>query len=1078
MILFDILYNITIYPIEFIIEIVFYLFNNVFKSGYATSLFFLSLIINFISLPLYNIAESWQAKERAIQEKMKPMIDNIKAVYKGDQRYLLIRTCQRINGYKTIYAFRGTLGLLIQIPFFLAAYNFIHNLSGLQLGSFLFIKDFSKPDAAINIGNITINILPFVMTLFSLLSGLVYSKKLKFKESLPLYIVSLIFLILLYNSPSGLVFYWTLNCLFSLIKNIFIEYKLYKTLVYKIKNKFDKKENFNNIYKIFICLSLYIIIIASIFDNTNNINNSNNNINNANNIVINKYFLVIFGILALLSILLNIQFISFIKNKVLASKTLKNIINILTIIITIAFVSLSVLGNVERKGYLGIGGLIWDREATYNYNMRVSYYDKTFRNNDIYGVIVNTNKLDSNIFSIEFEKYGSPFGIVKLNDDIKNIEKIEVYYKLFVKSIFLAIFILFITLFILFNNIYKYIFNIFNNIISDSFLEKRNLLIISSCLVISVLSGLFISSSLIGNSPTEFKNPFDLIVNDFSMSLGLFLFYPLFIYILFSENIKNYLTLLLIFLASFVLVNTFIMKGNYININANFVFDNTDLLKASLKEILLTIILTVILISIIILILKKNKAIFLINIYSIVLLVLVSISIFDISKIIKEHNKLKNIQVDNKSSDIKIFNMSKTGENVFIFVLDRAINSYWLDAFERFPNYKKDFDGFIFYPNNVSFSDFTVTAASLYGGYDYLPYEMSIDGGYNITNFHNEALLTIPLTLEKYGYKSTMLHLPYANFQAYSDLSIFKNYTNINAYDNNSIYEYSINKYLNIQTNDYANNNSFNKKIMRFSIFRMLPINLRYDFYDDKGWFNPNLNINSSIFTYAMLNYTKDFININENGNYYNVIHNDITHEPFYFSSDFLPHMELKGVDKKYLDIYKDNFSVIHFYANVASINCITNFITYLKENDIYDNTKIIIVSDHGRSVNTKIFDKDMGFANWYNALLMYKDFNSKGEIKIDTNFMTIADTPYLATKHIPNIQNPFNNKLITNDYKTNGAYIINFSGATWVIDNQFSNAYNINYYYHVKDNIFDINNWKKFQIDWKTKEKIEVELK
>ena len=161
MILFDILYNITIYPIEFIIEIVFYLFNNVFKSGYATSLFFLSLIINFISLPLYNIAESWQAKERAIQEKMKPMIDNIKAVYKGDQRYLLIRTCQRINGYKTIYAFRGTLGLLIQIPFFLAAYNFIHNLSGLQLGSFLFIKDFSKPDGILNIGNISVDILPF-----------------------------------------------------------------------------------------------------------------------------------------------------------------------------------------------------------------------------------------------------------------------------------------------------------------------------------------------------------------------------------------------------------------------------------------------------------------------------------------------------------------------------------------------------------------------------------------------------------------------------------------------------------------------------------------------------------------------------------------------------------------------------------------------------------------------------------------------------------------------------------------------------------------------------------------------------
>ena len=985
MILFDILYNITIYPIEFIIEIVFYLFNNVFKSGYATSLFFLSLIINFISLPLYNIAESWQAKERAIQEKMKPMIDNIKAVYKGDQRYLLIRTCQRINGYKTIYAFRGTLGLLIQIPFFLAAYNFIHNLSGLQLGSFLFIKDFSKPDAAINIGNISVNILPFVMTLFSLLSGLVYSKKLKFKESLPLYIVLLIFLILLYNSPSGLVFYWTLNCLFSLIKNIFIEYKLYKVFVIN-------KHNILRIYNIFF------------------------------------------------------------------------------VILTIVFIALLHLANFERKAYLSDFEKL--EEENISYHFKLYFHSKIFRNSDIYGIKVDTNKLNNDsIIDIKFDYEGSPFGIITLNDYIENIDKIEVYYKLFIKkSIIISIKILFV-LFILFNS-YKYILKI----ISESFLEKRNLLIISSCLVITVLSGLFISSSLIGNSPTEFKSPFDLIINDLSMSLGLFLFYPLFIYILFSDKIKNYLTLLLIFLASFVLVNTFIMKGNYININADFVFDNTDLLKASLKEILLTIILTVVLISIIILILKKNKAIFLINIYSIVLLVLVSISIFDISKIIKEHNKLKNIQVDNKSFDIKIFNMSKTGENIFVFVLDRAINSYWLDAFERFTNYKKDLDGFVFYPNIISISGGTGTIASLYGGYDYLPYEMSIDGGYNITNFHNEALLMLPLALEKYNYKSTIFHIPYANFQPYSDLSIFKNYNNIKAYDNNTIYEYSINKYFNQQTNDYNNSEyTKNKKIVRFSIFRMLPINLRYYFYNDKGWFLNSLGINSSISTYAMLNYTKDFININDSGNYYNVINSDVTHEPYFFAPDFLPHYKLEQVNKKDLDIYKYDYSVRHFYANVASMNILTNLINFLKENDIYDNTKIIIVSDHGGGVNTKAFDKNIEFANWYNALLMYKDFNSKGEIKIETNFMTIADIPYLATKHISNIKNPFNNKLITNDYKTNGVFIIESIGVS--PSEHFTNKFRFYNFYYVKDNIFDINNWKKFEINWETKENKEIEL-
>ncbi|KLI37041.1 YidC/Oxa1 family membrane protein insertase, partial [Brachyspira hyodysenteriae] len=142
----------------------------------------------------------------------------------------------------------GTLGLLIQIPFFMAAYNFVHSLSGLSGQSFLFIKDLSKPDALIHIGNISINLLPFLMTLFSLLAGFVYSRKLKFKESLPLYVVSLIFLFLLYNSPSGLLFYWTINCLFSFIKNIIIEFKLYEIFV-------------RNRYKLLKAYNIFFIIV-------------------------------------------------------------------------------------------------------------------------------------------------------------------------------------------------------------------------------------------------------------------------------------------------------------------------------------------------------------------------------------------------------------------------------------------------------------------------------------------------------------------------------------------------------------------------------------------------------------------------------------------------------------------------------------------------------------------------------------------------------------------------------------------------------------------------------------------------
>ena len=64
---------------------------------------------------------------------------------------------------------------------------------------------------------------------------------------------------------------------------------------------------------------------------------------------------------------------------------------------------------------------------------------------------------------------------------------------------------------------------------------------------------------------------------------------------------------------------------------------------------------------------------------------------------------------------------------------------------------------------------------------------------------------------------------------------------------------------------------------------------------------------------------------------------------------------------------------------------------------------------------------------------------------------------------------------MITNDYKNKGVYLIIVNSGR--PEGQFSNRYNFNVYYHVKDNIFDINNWKKFQINCKTKESKEIEL-
>jgi hypothetical protein len=76
----------------------------------------------------------------------------------------------------------------------------------------------------------------------------------------------------------------------------------------------------------------------------------------------------------------------------------------------------------------------------------------------------------------------------------------------------------------------------------------------------------------------------------------------------------------------------------------------------------------------------------------------------------------------------------------------------------------------------------------------------------------------------------------------------------------------------------------------------------------------------------------------------------------------------------------------------------------------VYDNTKIIIVSDHGNSFDTDMFE-NTGMQS-YNPLLMVKPFNARGPLALSQEFMTNADTPSIAVEGV--IANPVNPHLGT----------------------------------------------------------------
>ena len=218
------LYTIFLKPLEMIFELIYNAaYQNIQNPG--LSIIALSLAINFLVLPLYMRADAIQKEERDTEAKLDKWVRHIKKAFRGDERTMMLQTYYRQNNYSPFYVLRSSISLVLQIPFFTAAYRFLSKLELLEGASFGPIADLSKPDGLIVIGALSINILPILMTCFNLVSCIVYSRDCPLKTKLQLYGMAAFFLVFLYNSPSGLAFYWTLNNVFSLIKNVF--YKLY-----------------------------------------------------------------------------------------------------------------------------------------------------------------------------------------------------------------------------------------------------------------------------------------------------------------------------------------------------------------------------------------------------------------------------------------------------------------------------------------------------------------------------------------------------------------------------------------------------------------------------------------------------------------------------------------------------------------------------------------------------------------------------------------------------------------------------------------------------------------------------------
>jgi hypothetical protein len=395
-------------------------------------------------------------------------------------------------------------------------------------------------------------------------------------------------------------------------------------------------------------------------------------------------------------------------------------------------------------------------------------------------------------------------------------------------------------------------------------------------------------------------------------------------------------------------------------------------------------------------------------------------------------------------------------------MLDRAMNSFIPYILDEDPSLKNIYSGFVYYPNTVSFGTNTrIGAPALFGAYEYTPEGINKKNDTPIRIKHNESLLLMPRLFSEANFNVTVTDPPYPNYAESNDLSIYKPYPDINVLITDNVYT---NYWLEDHNLDFpSTGETLKRNTLWYSIFKIIPLVFRDPIYMEGDWCAPisTQDLITLLKGYAVLDYLPRLTSIsNENKNTFLLMVNNATHESAALQApDYTPALEVSNTGTS---PFRNEPG---YHVNIAALKRLGEWINYLKAQGVYDNTRIILVSDHGNRKNFvgRLRPGIPVNLDAVNPLLMVKDFNSQGEIKADETFMTNADVPLLAMKNqIDKPHNPFTGKMLTDEAKKEKLYIA-FSGSLGLGDPQLSQfSLNPSEDYYVHDSIFKPENWSK----------------
>ena len=476
---------------------------------------------------------------------------------------------------------------------------------------------------------------------------------------------------------------------------------------------------------------------------------------------------------------------------------------------------------------------------------------------------------------------------------------------------------------------------------------------------------------------------------------------------------------------------------------------------------------------------KWLKSIFSVSLIS--LCVLSVISFFNIMEANKTYIVPKSLVAEDSELqpyEKELFSYSKTEKNIIVMVLDMFSGSHMHPLLEQFPEFKTQLDGFVLFDNAVSTTNSTINSiATLIGGEHYAVYNMNARKD-NLADSITEAFGVIGDTFVKNGYDV-----------GYFVDDMFEGSKRIQDYNDEIVAVHQTGAYLDyFMQNNHTAFEAFEaaqkgsiasiKKILSFGVFRFSPEMFRSRIYNDSEWLRYKDIDNNAI---TAVPYTSSFYafthlhNTESKKPTFRYLHALMTHVPYAMYYEQGKCIFVNGQDKlgnktawhdyphkvemPYRNKAETRLYFKHYDSEACALNYLSTFIQWLKDNEIYDNTQIFVVSDHSGFDSIGIPSNIAAKEGRPDILFLFKNFNTSGELKVDSRLMANYDISSIFCENLPN-GCPNVPKNILNNYLQDRK-IITTIPITAGFGTHKKNEWNITHYFQVNDSIYNANNWQ-----------------